>query len=183
MSSSGRLLARVVLCAGLCSVGQDGASEGRIVYDYDDRGRLVEIGIDDHGDRRVIAIRYGSPDEDNGSERFRVLVSVPGDADADGLPDAWEEGYALDPIASRDVYDDPDDDGRTNLQEYLSGTSPRLNVAVLASAIWGLHRPTRAPTAVSDGCGPRAVPLVPQSAPLGAGLCAVGSVTLLLLGE
>jgi hypothetical protein len=44
------------------------------------------------------------------------------DADANGLPDAWEEQYfsaqAVDPLA------DSDGDGTSNLMEYLAGTNP-----------------------------------------------------------
>lgn len=44
------------------------------------------------------------------------------DADANGLPDAWEEQYfsaqAVDPLA------DSDGDGTRNLMEYLAGTNP-----------------------------------------------------------
>jgi hypothetical protein len=51
--------------------------------------------------------------------------STPGDADGDGLPDAWEIQYfgaINDPRATPDA--DPDNDGLTNLQEYVSGTNP-----------------------------------------------------------
>ena len=47
------------------------------------------------------------------------------DADGDGLPDAWEIQYfgaINDPRATPNA--DPDNDGFTNLQEYLSGTNP-----------------------------------------------------------
>ena len=44
------------------------------------------------------------------------------DADANGLPDAWEEQYfpglTMDPLA------DSDGDGTSNLMEYLAGTNP-----------------------------------------------------------
>jgi hypothetical protein len=44
------------------------------------------------------------------------------DADANGLPDTWEEQYfsaqAVDPLA------DSDGDGTSNLMEYLAGTNP-----------------------------------------------------------
>jgi hypothetical protein len=44
------------------------------------------------------------------------------DADANGLPDAWEEQYfpgqVVDPLA------DSDGDGTSNLMEYLAGTNP-----------------------------------------------------------
>ncbi|MDD5555920.1 MAG: S8 family serine peptidase [bacterium] len=45
------------------------------------------------------------------------------DEDADGMPDAWEAYYGLDPY-SDDTAGDLDGDGLTNLEEYLLGTNP-----------------------------------------------------------
>jgi len=47
------------------------------------------------------------------------------DRDGDGMPDDWERAYALDPDSPADAALDSDNDGLTNLQEYLSGTNPR----------------------------------------------------------
>ena len=46
------------------------------------------------------------------------------DADADGMPDAWETTFGLDPDDPSDAATDADGDGLSNLQEYLAGTYP-----------------------------------------------------------
>lgn len=54
------------------------------------------------------------------------------DSDKDGLPDAWEELYGLDPLDSGALNyqngpeGDVDGDGATNLQEYQAGTDPTV---------------------------------------------------------
>jgi hypothetical protein len=46
------------------------------------------------------------------------------DADTDGLPDFWELHYGLDPDNPADRNDDPDEDGRTNLEELIANSNP-----------------------------------------------------------
>jgi len=52
------------------------------------------------------------------------MVVAPPDTDQDGMPDAWELRYGLDPNDPKDRNADPNRDGYTNLEEYLNGTSP-----------------------------------------------------------
>jgi type VI secretion system secreted protein Hcp len=52
-----------------------------------------------------------------------VTFPAAADADADGLPDAWETQYGLDP-SKNDADLDTDGDGATNYEEYIAGTSP-----------------------------------------------------------
>lgn len=52
-----------------------------------------------------------------------VLTMVP-DTDLDGMSDAWENLYALNPN-SNDASQDADNDGLTNGQEFIAGTNPK----------------------------------------------------------
>ena len=54
---------------------------------------------------------------------YRIEPAPEPDADSDGLPDAWETAYGLDP-AVPDADGNPDHDVYSNLEEYLNGTSP-----------------------------------------------------------
>ena len=46
--------------------------------------------------------------------------AAPADMDQDGMPDAWERSHGLDPAVAADRNDDRDNDGFTNLEEYLN---------------------------------------------------------------
>jgi hypothetical protein len=54
----------------------------------------------------------------------RVTLTVLPDADNDGLPDAWELQYGLNPNSPADAQADSDGDTMTNWQEYIAGTDP-----------------------------------------------------------
>ncbi len=53
-------------------------------------------------------------------------LAVIDDADSDGLPDAWERKFGLDPDNAGDAALDGDNDLLTNLQEFAAGTNPSL---------------------------------------------------------
>lgn len=53
---------------------------------------------------------------------------VPVDTDHDGMPDDWEKKYQLDPAVASDGSIDSDQDGYTNVEEYLNGTNPREKI-------------------------------------------------------
>ena len=64
-------------------------------------------------------------DGDGGSDRLEWTVTVGGgDVDGDGMVDSWEESYGLDPSDPSDASEDPDGDGRSNLDEFLGGSDP-----------------------------------------------------------
>jgi hypothetical protein len=46
------------------------------------------------------------------------------DSDNDSMLDGWEATYGLNPLSAADADIDTDDDGQTNLEEYIAGTQP-----------------------------------------------------------
>jgi len=70
-----------------------------------------------------------------GGNTFRdsiaVAVTMPNDADNDGMLDAWEEAHGLDP-SRNDAPEDPDGDGVSNLHEFWNGTHPGVWQEVFA---------------------------------------------------
>ena len=87
-------------------------------------------------DRRVTEmVRTGKVGTENGIVRDPKEVGgypdysfspgdVPVDTDHDGMPDAWETQYKLNPSQADDGRLDSDNDGYTNIEEYLNGTNP-----------------------------------------------------------
>ncbi|TMO54163.1 M4 family metallopeptidase [Pseudoalteromonas phenolica] len=49
------------------------------------------------------------------------------DSDQDGMPDFWEERFGLNPNDASDAEIDTDNDGLSNLNEFLNSTNPSLN--------------------------------------------------------
>lgn len=77
-------------------------------------------------DRRIVedvAKRTGciinSQEEVGGWPELRSAVASR-DSDGDGMPDAWEQQYGLDPNDAADGPQDRDTDGYTNVEEYLN---------------------------------------------------------------
>jgi hypothetical protein len=51
----------------------------------------------------------------------------PTDVDQDGMPDAFELGYALSLLDPSDAAEDAEGDGYTNIEEWLNGTDPHVS--------------------------------------------------------
>ncbi len=88
-------------------------------------------------DRRVVEmVRTGKvtvgngiindPNEVGGYPEYTFSPEeVPLDSDNDGMPDAWETKYGLNPHDASDGAQDADKDGYTNVEEFLNGTNPK----------------------------------------------------------
>ncbi len=50
------------------------------------------------------------------------------DTDKDGMPDAWEKKYGLDPKDPSDAKGDLNGDGYTNIEDYINGVNPAIKV-------------------------------------------------------
>jgi hypothetical protein len=56
--------------------------------------------------------------------RTNTVTGTQNDTDYDGMPDAWESFYGLNPSDANDAQKDKDGDGLTNLDEYKQHTEP-----------------------------------------------------------
>ena len=50
------------------------------------------------------------------------------DSDKDGMPDAWEVKYGLNPNDASDAKADKNNDGYTNIEDYINGTNPKKKI-------------------------------------------------------
>jgi hypothetical protein len=66
-----------------------------------------------------------SQDEVGGWPELKTKPA-PSDRDRDGMPDQWEKDHGLNPDDASDGNRDRDNDGYTNLEEYLNGLVPSL---------------------------------------------------------
>lgn len=62
--------------------------------------------------------------EDVGGWPKLLTTAPPDDSDHDGMPDFWEDENGFDKNNSSDAVGDADDDGYTNIEEYLNDTDP-----------------------------------------------------------
>jgi pectate lyase len=101
------------------------AVDARIVEETR-RGAATYAGTGYKRDHRVASKPSGIIDSPHDVGGWPALASVPAppDSDDDGMPDAWEEKFGLDPRAAADRARDTDGDGYTDIEEYLNGTDP-----------------------------------------------------------
>jgi len=84
----------------------------------------------DSVDTRVIAgVQKGTgriidDEQDVGAWPTLASAEAPKDTDRDGMPDSWERRHGLNRDDATDRNADNDQDGYTNLEEYLNGTTP-----------------------------------------------------------
>ena len=100
----------------ISSIDVDVASDGAVVVG----GRQIALA-----DESLSTFRLRNPGGGS-SYAFVEFVDPIADTDADGMPDRWEERYGLDPASPADVYDDNDNDGLVNIDEYENRTNPLI---------------------------------------------------------
>lgn len=79
-------------------------------------------------------------DANQGSATASTVIKVQNaaitDRDKDGIPDAWELSYGLNPNDPNDASADPDGDGMTNLTEFMMGTAPNVRDGSGMGQMW-----------------------------------------------
>lgn len=86
---------------------------------------MVRSGKATAGDNGIIS----DPEQVGGYPEYTFSAGeVPTDKDLDGMPDDWENKYNLNAASDSDSSQDADQDGYTNVEEYLNGTNPREKV-------------------------------------------------------
>jgi hypothetical protein len=82
-------------------------------------GTIGVSGLALSGDGSTVIFQMNSQ-----AEGLRTYIASL-DVDGDGLHDAWETTFGLEPSTAADASLDADGDGRTNAQEYEAGTHPK----------------------------------------------------------
>jgi hypothetical protein len=87
---------------------------------------LVDPDGDADGDgvQNALDAFPGDPNESQDTDGDGIGNNGDLEDDGDGMPDAWEQRFGLDPLSAADAGADPDGDGLSNADEYRSATRP-----------------------------------------------------------
>ncbi len=101
----------------------------------DDTGLIAWTPSLEQAETGILSFTIVVADDDGGVATEAVEVSVAYiDDDQDGMPDTWELEHGLDPTRD-DGGEDLDQDGLSNLEEYLAGSAPDASNAPAAPEI------------------------------------------------
>jgi hypothetical protein len=107
--------------------------EGQAVLEYDDARGAGVISESDAARTLLVGFPFETivsadarRDLMDLALEFLMPGHTPDDFDSDGLPDDWEHENDTDPLTPS-ADDDPDEDGKTNLEEYQDGTDPQVS--------------------------------------------------------
>lgn len=91
------------------------------------RTQLVQAPYSEKNiDEQIALIAKGiitNPDQVGGYPTYQGQAYV--DSDHDGLPDTWETAHGLNPHDASDATKDANDDGYTNIEDFINGLDPR----------------------------------------------------------
>ncbi len=86
-------------------------------------GLVSNTDTDGDGVKDDIDAFPNNPSEWLDTDKDGIGNNADADDDNDGMPDTWEEEYGFNPLV-KDGSGDLDNDGYTNLREYMQGTDP-----------------------------------------------------------
>jgi hypothetical protein len=88
------------------------------------RWYAVNVAANNNWTGRTIKALRLDPPNSTGTVSIDAIIGSDGDFDNDGISDAWEAIYQLDPTLDSDAQLDSDGDGITNASEYVFGSNP-----------------------------------------------------------